>query len=170
MPEEKVVNQRFDGVDYLKWKNEGWIRTFTDNRTEHDEIAKQMIIEMDKYDIRSIGYDAKYFASGVAPHLKTTKYLELCNAVGQGYSGLSAAVNEVEGWAVTQKMDLNRNPVLSWCFNNTELKTGDQGDRIPSKRLSTGRIDGVSATLDAVAEYLRSGAEPPKNPKRVLMI
>jgi phage terminase large subunit-like protein len=42
-------------------------------------------------------------------------------------------------------------PVLSMCITNTVVAIDDAGNRKPSKRKSTGRIDGMIALAMAVA-------------------
>lgn len=159
IPDEKILLDKRE-ADYGKWKQEGWIRTFEGNAVEPSGIAAQMMGEMEKYNVKSLGYDSKYFYSGPAEYLHNGGYSEHMIAVPQGFS-LSGACRQIETWTAKKEMDLMTNPVLSWNFSNVVLKIGESGHIYPSKKASTNKIDGVSALVFAIYEYQRLGSEPP---------
>jgi phage terminase large subunit-like protein len=156
IPRDKIEgkDKDRDGVDYRKWEEDGWVRVFDGNMVEYDVIAQDMIDEMDKYNVRCLAIDPKYFGTGVAPFFKDTNYLELIVPVSQGFSKLSGATEKVEQLCLSEKMDFMYHPVMSWCFSNVALKVGEMGDRFPGKGKSNGRIDGVAALVTGMAQYL----------------
>ncbi len=125
-----------------------------------------MVERWNERNVLGIGYDARYFNSMVADHIKNTPYLELCESIGQGFGdkGLSPAIMSLEKWLLNGEIDLMGNPVLAWAFSCVELDVGRQGDHMPHKGKSNknGRIDPVTASLNAIAKYLRDNAEPDK--------
>lgn len=159
IPSDKVKTNR-DHVDYTRWIQKGFMIQQDGNVADHTLISKDIINEISKYNVKSIGFDSRFAYAGIIPALAHAGYEDLLNPVGQGYSGLSAAVVQMFNWMKREEMDLMHNQVLYWNLANVVMKVGDEGDQIPSKGKSNMKIDGVSASLTAIAEYLRVGAKP----------
>lgn len=159
IPSDKVNNNR-DHVDYTKWIQQGFMIKQDGNVADHYLISQDIITEIKKYNVKAIGFDSRFAYAGIIPALAHAGYEEILSPVGQGYSGLSSAVVQMFNWMKRSEMDLMHNQVLYWNLANVVMKIGDEGDQIPSKGKSSMKIDGVSATLTAIAEYLRKGAEP----------
>lgn len=162
IPSEKVRLNR-DHVDYRKWVQQGFMIQQDGNVADHSLISKDIIKEISNYNVKSIGFDSRFAYAGIIPALAHAGYEELLMPVGQGYTGLSAAVVQMFSWMKKAEMDLMGNKVLYWNIANVVMKVGDEGDQIPSKGKSNMKIDGVSASLTAIAEYLRVGAKPVGN-------
>lgn len=134
---------------------------------EYDVIAADMVVEMNKYNVVSIGVDPAYFVTGPASHLKETGYLEKVVKVSQTYTNLTAPTTQLETWMATGSLELFENPVLEWNFSNVVLSLGTSSGKMPSKKNSIDKIDGVAAALDAIEEYLVLSAEPAGVPSLV---
>ena len=159
IPQDKVTKQ-MDSVDYYKWAKEGWLRVFDGNVVEYDKISDDMIKEIKKYNVKSIGCDPKYLYTGVMSYFNEAGYTDLIMPVGQTYSNLAAPTEKMETWVTAKQMDFMNNPVLEWNFSNVVLSIGVVGHKMPAKNKSINKIDGVAASLNAVSEYFRFGAEP----------
>ena len=71
--------------------------------------------------------------------------------VRQGYRTLSPAMKEVEQLTLGKKLIHNGHPVLRWNVGNTETKTDENENIRPVKGKGIERIDGLLATLIAMA-------------------
>ena len=69
---------------------------------------------------------------------------------GQGMASMSPALRDLEQILIEGQMAHGNHPVLSMCVANTVITLDDAGNRKPSKRKSTGRIDGLVALAMAV--------------------
>jgi phage terminase large subunit-like protein len=55
-------------------------------------------------------------------------------------------------------------PVLRWMASNTVAETDPAGNQKPSKKLSTERIDGIAALVNALARWIDHQAEEDDGP------
>jgi phage terminase large subunit-like protein len=69
---------------------------------------------------------------------------------GQGVQSMSPALRDLEQVLLEGELAHGNHPVLTMCVTNTVIAVDDAGNRKPSKRKSTGRIDGMIALAMAV--------------------
>jgi phage terminase large subunit-like protein len=69
---------------------------------------------------------------------------------GQGMASMSPALRDLEQVLIEGELAHGGHPVLAMCISNTVVVLDDAGNRKPSKRKSTGRIDGTIALAMAV--------------------
>ena len=69
---------------------------------------------------------------------------------GQGMQSMSPALRDLEQVLLEGELAHGNHPVLTMCVANTVIAVDDAGNRKPSKRKSTGRIDGMIALAMAV--------------------
>ena len=69
---------------------------------------------------------------------------------GQGMQSMSPALRDLEQVLLEGELAHGNHPVLTMCVTNTVITIDDAGNRKPSKRKSTGRIDGMIALAMAV--------------------
>lgn len=155
IPEDKLLSKE---ADYSSFKEH--LEIFDGNTVEYKKIAHTMLQTLEQYKVKSWGCDPAYLAGGPAQFLWDAGKADLIEKVIQGRN-LAAATNSVEAWAFRKELDLMNNPVLFWNFSNAIVAQDENGRRYPSKKKSQNKIDGVTALLTAVHEYLRIGNEPP---------
>ena len=63
---------------------------------------------------------------------------------------MSPALRDLEQVLLEGELAHGNHPVLTMCVTNTVIAVDDAGNRKPSKRKSTGRIDGMIALAMAV--------------------
>ena len=63
---------------------------------------------------------------------------------------MSPALRDLEQILIEGQMAHGNHPVLAMCVVNTVITLDDAGNRKPTKRKSTGRIDGLVALAMAV--------------------
>jgi len=157
IPSDKVNDNR-DHVDYRRWVQDGFMIEQDGNVADQSLISVDILNEIQKYDLKSFGFDSRYAYSGIVPFMCNNGYEDMMVGVGQAFT-LSGAVVEMQNWMKRYEMDLMHNKVLYWNLSNVVMKMGDHGDMFPSKGQSQNRIDGVSAALTAITEYMRLNAE-----------
>jgi phage terminase large subunit-like protein len=107
-----------------------------------------------RYDVLGIGYDdwnaAKLYTDltddGVDP--------ELFRVVKQTIPHLTEASKHFEGLVFTGKLDHGGNPVLRWMALNANVISDTNANFKPSKKHSREKIDGITATVCALAVAL----------------
>lgn len=100
------------------------------------------------YEIQALGFDpwnARELAQGLARD--GVKVAE----VRQTYRDLSEPTKELEGLWIDRKLQHFGNPVLRWCAGNTMVLEDHVGNIKPDKARSSGQIDGIVATIIAMA-------------------
>ena len=76
--------------------------------------------------------------------------------IRQGIFTLSEPMKQLEADLKNKKVIYNNNPILKWCFSNTQAKVDVNGNIQPSKLDSKlKRIDGCVALIIAYAVYNR---------------
>jgi phage terminase large subunit-like protein len=69
---------------------------------------------------------------------------------GQGVQSMSPALRDLEQVLLDGQLAHGNHPILSMCVSNTIVTRDDAGNRKPSKRKSTGKIDGLVALAMAI--------------------
>lgn len=138
------------------WVREGLLTLTPGNVADYDFIAAQVELDMDRFDVQSIGFDPwnatqltnDLMASG-APMVK----------VRQGYQTLSPPTKELQRLllAGTPERPLVRhggNPAVRWQVDNFAVEMDPAGNVKPSKRNARDKIDAVAALITALSEAM----------------
>jgi len=144
-----------DRMPYDRWRDGGWM-TFTEGNVRDDDTIVADIIALrddDGWDIREVRYD-RAMATSVVRKLEEAGFT--VEPQSQYISSLSGPLKELERLYLGGKLRTGGNPVLRWMASNLETKEDDNGNARPSKPNGNSplKIDGISATLDAIAGYL----------------
>ena len=158
--EEKSTGDR---VPYDLWARQGLLETTPERSVSYEYVAKYLVEQFRKYKIEKLAFDRWGFKqfrpwlikAGMSEQFIDQHFVEF----GQGYFSMSPALRELE--EIVRRRDLQHgdHPVLSMCVMNTIIVSDDAGNRKPSKRKSTGRIDGLVALAMAVGV---APLQPPK--------
>lgn len=155
------AQMRGSRIPFDAWAQRGAITLTDGNVADHDAIAEQIIEDCARFQVQKLGAD---------PFNTHQLLIDLANAgvpvvqVRQGMKTLSAPSKEFERLVLGQDLAHGHHPVLRWMVSNCSIKTDDQDNIMPAKKKSTGKIDGVAATVTALAV---AQAEPEK-PKTYL--
>ena len=149
-PANKTFNNK-EKIDYRNWVKAGLIET-----TPGDVIDWAFICEKIKevagiYDLRSIAYDPYRANHGVVQDLLA--YGIQCHDLAQIMSRLAEPTRQLETMATSHQFEHFGNPVLSWMMGQAEIIRDSKGNIMVTKADQTKKVDGVSALVNAIAEW-----------------
>jgi phage terminase large subunit-like protein len=154
IPEAKV-NNHHDRVDYQKWIDQGHMFKTPGNVADYSRIAADIMDIAKQYDLKSIAYDPFLTGHGVLKDLVDNGLT--CHELRQNIVTLNMPTKELERIVTNGKLEHFNNPVLSWMMGNVILTKDTSGNVKPDKGKSEKKIDGVSAMINALAEFKTFG-------------
>mgnify|MGYP001553207618 CR=1 FL=1 len=137
-----------DGVDYVKWSNDGVLTATPGNNIDYSAVADCIRDLAKRFDVREVNFDPAYAANVMNP--LTDEGLPTAT-LRQGWVTQSPALNELERVILAEKLVHAGHPVLRWNFGNVAIHTDAAGNRTMHKGKSKDRIDGAAATWMAVS-------------------
>ena len=152
MPSE-VLRKRIeeDNVPYDLWVRKGYITLTDGNQNDFTKVTEWFVSMVRDYSIRPlwVGYDpwnSQYWVKEMEDRGFTLEKIR------QGVYTLSEPMKQLEGDLKNKKVIYDNNPILKWCFANTQAKVDVNGNIQPSKLNSKlKRIDGCVALIIAYA-------------------
>jgi len=154
LPETKIREYTRQGVPCELWAQQGYIEQIPGEMIDQRTI-KQRLIELGKtHRVVEIPYDpwnAAYLEvelADVGAPLVT---------VSQNFQNLSAPTKEMLALLKVRKWRHGSNPVLRWMASNAAALEDSNGNIRPHKGKSGGKIDGISAALNALNRAMVQG-------------
>jgi phage terminase large subunit-like protein len=150
LPEEGLQERGIhDRQSYDQFAREGYLTTTPGKSVSYEHVAKLLRVLFNTYRIRRVAFDRwnmKHlkpwlYKAGFSEQFVETHFVEF----GQGMQSMSPALRDLEQLLLDGELVHGNNPLLAWCVTNTTIVIDDAGNRKPSKRKSTGRIDGLVA-------------------------
>lgn len=138
------------------WVDEGWITLTPGDVVDYDWIKSTIASDAVKFRVAEIGYD-RWNSSQMVIDLQDKEGMNMTK-VGQGVQSMSPALKEWDRLIRLGKFHAGHNPVMRWMIDNLRVAVDPAGNIKPDKAKSLAKIDGVSATLDALFCAM-SGAE-----------
>lgn len=136
-----------DGVPYSYWAERGFITATPGPVIDQAKVEQYVRDFCQRYKVQEIGFD-KAYAQLLMQSLIRSHHPVI--TMQQGWVTQSPALNRLEAAILTRKLKHDGNPVLRWNFENAEVVTDSNGNRMLQKGLSTQRIDGCFSTWMAV--------------------
>lgn len=156
LPQDGLARKAIgDRVPYDQWANEGLLLTNPGASVSYEYVSQYLKDEIfERYDVRKIGFDRWNMRHlkpwllkvGLSEQFVTERFVEF----GQGMASMSPAIRDLEQLIRDRKLRHGNHPILTMCVANTVIVKDDAGNRKPSKRKSSGRIDGLVALTMAV--------------------
>jgi phage terminase large subunit-like protein len=142
-------------IPYGQWADAGWL-TFTEGNVRDDDAIVDGIVSLrddDGWDIVEVRYD-RAMSTNVVRRLAEAGFI--VEPQGQTFQTIGGSWKELERLYLAGKLRTGGNPALRWMASNVEVKTDDNGNCRPIKPDANSplKIDGISASLDAIAGYL----------------
>jgi len=141
-----------DQVQYRRWINEGLIEATQGNIIDHTEIQNAVLEDARLFDIASIGYDP-WNATQLVVNLQNHG-MAMSDFI-QGLRSYTAPTKELMALLLSHKLDHGDNAVLRWMALNMRVQTDKNENLMPTKKVSVGRIDGMSALIMSIGRSMQ---------------
>jgi len=157
LPEDRAKELR-ENVPFKEWEANGWITLTSGNVCDYGYIEKQLIDDLDEYQIDEIVYDQR-FAEDVTQRLENAGIpRRVFPQTMQHFSGPS---EEFRRRVIGAKLRHDNNPILNWQIGHFTWKEDANKNKRPYKeRHGDWRtIDGVVATVMAIGGIMHAKEE-----------
>ena len=139
-----------DRVPYLTWARQGFI-TLTDGNVIDYDVVREDINELgQQFGIRKLAVDRLFQGAQLMQQLQDMHGFDI-EAFGQGFISMALPTKELERLVLAKTIRHGGHPVLQWMARNVAVEHDAAGNIKPSKKISTERIDGIVATVMALA-------------------
>ncbi len=157
VPRENLQERDKQGAPYTAWVRDGYLIATEGNVIDQDFIEKEIIELGKRFNIKEIPAD-RWNTAQLVTHLAGAGFEVI--GFGQGYASMSAPSKAFEAAVIGGKLDHRNHLVLRWMASNVMAET-DAADNIkPTKKKSTGKIDGITATIMGIGRAISQDAEP----------
>jgi phage terminase large subunit-like protein len=148
---EKAIAER---VPYDLWHANGYLQLTPGKTVSYEFVAHYLRQVFQRYNVQKLAFDRWNFRhlqpwllkAGFSEHLIKERFVEF----GQGVASMSPALRDLEQVLLEGNLAHGGHPVLSMCVSHTVIALDDAGNRKPSKRRSTAKIDGLVALAMAI--------------------
>lgn len=134
----------------LKWVKAGYINTTPGNVIRYKFVRQEIKRIAKQYRVQEIAGDA-WNATQFMTQLEDDGFNVW--AIPQNWSALSEPCKIFETMIADKRLRTGGHPVLEWMAMNLRWKYDDNGNFRPAKKKSSGKIDGISALINAIARY-----------------
>ena len=138
-------------MPYDLWIQQGYLQTTPGNVIDYRFIEEEILQLSKDYNIQEIGYD-EWNAIQTAIHLEEEGLTMV--PIRQGARSMSPPMKEIEQLVIGKKIIHNNHPILRWNVGNVEVKSDENENVRPVKDKSKERIDGLVATINAMARAM----------------
>jgi phage terminase large subunit-like protein len=148
---EKAVAER---IPYDLWHGQGHLQLSPGKTVSYEFVATYLRQMFQRYNVQKLAFDRWNFGhlvpwllkAGFSEQLIKERFVEF----GQGVASMSPALRDLEQVLLDGNLAHGGHPVLSMCVSHTVIVLDDAGNRKPSKRKSTAKIDGLVALTMAI--------------------
>lgn len=150
MPEDNIDERaREDRAPYRQWQRDGFLTATPGNVIDYEFIERDVLAAADAYDLHEVGFDP-YNATGTATRLigEGISMVE----VRQGAKSMGGPTREfLEVLLPARRLNHGNHPGLTWMASNFTIRKDANDNWMPDKATATRRIDGIVATIIALA-------------------
>lgn len=167
VPEQTVAEaERKTKIPYTTWIRDGWMNVTEGARLDHEKVAADIVEFSKRYPIRQIGADP-WNLGGIATlfHRAGIEVTE----IGQGIGYLTGPTKLLEGLVADRKIAYD-SPVMDFFANNVCVRQDANGNIAPDKAKSREKIDGIAATVNALAIAMTAEAEMPADSWNIVVL
>ena len=153
VPEDTIHKRvRQTGYPYDKWRAQGFLEATPGNVIDYGYI-EQTIEELSQvYHILEIGFD-RWGSNMLVERLEGMGLTVV--PFGQGFKDMSAPSKELYEQLMKGNFIYGGNPIFRWMCSNVVIDVDPAGNIKPTKKRSTGKIDGVVAAIMALDRCIR---------------
>jgi phage terminase large subunit-like protein len=156
LPEAAVAES--SNSQYAGWEIAGRLITTPGDVTDFERIKDDLIEDSRRFDVREIPFDP-WQATQLAQQLQAegANPIEFRNTV----ANFSEPMKELEALVRQGRFHHDGDPVLAWMVSNVVCHTDAKENVYPRKERPENKIDGVVATIMALARWLVGDGGPP---------
>jgi len=162
IPEDSISEREIANKDLiLQWVKAGYIKTTPGNIVRYKFVRREIREIAKHYRIQDIAGDA-WNATQFMTQLEDDGFNVW--AIPQTIRALAHPTKEFEGMVIDKRLRHGGHPVLEWNAMNLAWKEDESGNIRPSKKRSSGKIDGIMAMINCIARWLdRNNTDGPRN-------
>jgi phage terminase large subunit-like protein len=151
---------RRDRVPYDQWAREGWVVATPGNTIGYDYVRQTLRAWGAEFDVREIAFD-KWNAIDLVTRLHEEDQFA-CVQIDQTFGSLSGPTKSLETAILSRALRHDGHPVLRWNLSNVAVEQDAMGNLKLSKKVSTEKIDGASALVNAIhrRDYMAAEHRP----------
>ncbi len=155
IPQETAHTRALNnGIDYLRWAEDGWITLTDGDWIDYDFIADEVLRITADLQVEACGYDRWHADHTVARLINAGMKM---HPISQTSVNMNAPVKMYEKMLLSGEIEHDNNPVLRWMLGNVDLKTDSGGNVKFNKAKAANKIDGHQAAAMAIAEWMTAG-------------
>ena len=161
VPETQVREREYrDNIPYSQWAREGWITTTEGDICDYEKVYADIVEYGERHEIKQIAAD-RWGAAATITKLQGAGF----DVVGfnQSFGAFTAAVGQLEALVLGKRLTHAGNPVLAWMAQNVHLDEDANGNRRPSKKKSTEKIDGIVSLCMAAGIHATAKIQAEQN-------
>ena len=162
--QERVTRDR---VPYDQWVRDGYLHATPGNVIDSEAVRRVLNAWALEFDLREIAYDP-WNATDLVIRLSEQDGLT-CVPIRQGFRSLSAPTKALETAILSKTLRHDGHPILRWCIGNVVVELDAAGNYKLSKAVSTEKIDGASALVNAVDRMGRHTGVPPQQYQMIVL-
>lgn len=144
-PAEKARQRsRADRVPYEAWAARGLLKLTPGDVVDYDVVRADINALGSRYNIREIAAD-RWNATQILTQLAGDGFDVV--AFGQGFASMTAPTKELLSLVAQGKLAHDHSPAMRWMAGNLAVEEDAAGNKKPSKKKSSDRIDGMVAVV-----------------------
>lgn len=149
---------RRDKVPYDQWAKDGYLIRTPGNSVNYEVVRKELNDWAEMYDIQTVASDT-WNARDLLTRLSEQDGFTVVE-MRQGFASLTSPTKSLEKAILSKTLRHDGHPVLRWNISNVSVETDPAGNIKISKKVSTEKIDGVAALVNAVDQMDRNTVAP----------
>jgi phage terminase large subunit-like protein len=176
-PGEGIVEREDrDGVPYRLWRDQEYIEATPGPVVDYSFVAAKIAELGEQCEIEGLACD-RYKRDALQAELDELGCTVPLIDHPQGYAKaagsdlwMPGSVEATEEAIIKGAIKVNQNPCLTWNAASVVMETDAQGNRKPSKRKATGRIDGIVCLIQAMGAATVNVVPEPKPQFQVMIL
>jgi phage terminase large subunit-like protein len=148
VPDDNIAERvRRDHVPYDLWKREGFLIATPGPVTDYEYVRHHLHAWADEFQVLEIPYDP-WNATDVVSRLLQDGLPMV--PIRQGFASLTAPTKSLETAILSKRLRHDGHPILRWNIGNIVVELDAAGNYKISKHLSTEKVDGAAALVNAI--------------------
>jgi phage terminase large subunit-like protein len=149
---------------WMKWHEAGAIETTPGEVTDQNYIRKAIRDGMADYAVQMLGFDPWNTMKLKTDLVADGVDIEMMRDIIQGHRSLGEPSREFERLVFAGLLDHGGHPVLGWMAGNVVVRFDENMNFVPARKRSADKIDGIAATVMAIALTMGGDEPAPVSP------